>query len=378
MIEQTLHEQSGLLRLSEISNNVLDIEQAAAKGDYNAHLALKVFAYSVRKYIGAYAAAMAGFDVHALTGAIGENSSAMRHRICDGLNFLGVQLDFDRNQSVNLQTTEITAEHKCLDAKPMSATQVESVHTDTSHVKILVIAAQEAWMIAQMARRCLGQSTGSSTSHTETNSQKHIISTMQIPLAVSVRHAHLTQETVERLFGANYQLTPLKQLSQPGYLAAAETIDLIGPRGSIQHVRVLGPCREHNQIEVSQTETFHLGIDAPLRMSGILANTPCIKILGPKGEAETNGVIVAHRHIHMNPEDARAHGLSDNQHVSVRINHSDRDVIFHNVVIRVQPNTNNEMHIDTDEANAADITHSPEQVRTASGRWATLMDDTLD
>lgn len=393
-IDHALYTESGLRALSDLDHNLHNIESAAARGNQSAQLALQVFAYRVRKYIGAYAAVMNGCDVLAFTGGIGENSAAMRHRICEGLSFLGLQLDFDKNQTLTLATQPIAAN---------APGPIAAIHSDTSRIKVMVLETQEAWMIAKITCDLLTQRSaiqdkapahaseivtkkGPTTlathlTTTETSQSPHsdkppktqAKAPCRIPIAVSAHHAHLTQETVEILFGKNYQLTPLKALSQPGYWAATETITVIGPRGKIDHVRILGPCRPKNQIELSQTDTFHIGVDAPLRLSGDLAQTPRVKLQGSIGTLESDGVIVAQRHIHMCPETATSLGIKDKERVSVLLDHSARDLIFNNVIVRVQADAITEMHIDTDEANAADITHAPEEVRTPSGRWARLI-----
>jgi acetate kinase len=132
-------------------------------------------------------------------------------------------------------------------------------------------------------------------------------------------------------------------------------VEVIGPKGSFKTVRVLGPAREATQIEVSKTDTFTLGVEAPVRPSGKLEGTPKIKLRGPAGEIETNGLIIAARHIHMNIEDAAKMGLKDGDYVDVKLGDGARDVSFFNTLIRVKPSYVTEMHIDTDEANAADI-----------------------
>ena len=141
-----------------------------------------------------------------------------------------------------------------------------------------------------------------------------------IPIAVSARHIHLTEEAVAQLFGEGYTLTPRNPLSQPGQFACEETLDVIGPKRTIQRVRVLGPTRPKNQVEVSRTDEFFLGIDAPVRRSGDVSNTPGITLKGPKGTLQIpEGVICAWRHIHMRPEDAEAFGVNNGDYVEVAI-----------------------------------------------------------
>jgi acetate kinase len=178
-----------------------------------------------------------------------------------------------------------------------------------------------------------------------------------IPVAVSARHVHLSVATVERLFGHGRRLTPQHPLSQPGQFAAAETVALVGPRGRLAHVRVVGPERREDQVEVSRTDEFALGIDAPVRESGDLGATPGLRIEGPVGHIDLDhGVICSQRHIHMKPEDADLFGIVDGDFVDVRLGEHHRSLVFGEVRVRVSTAYRLEMHVDTDEANAAGIT----------------------
>ena len=328
-IEDALYRQSGLLALSGLGNDMRRIELAAADGDPNAQLALNVFAYRARKYIGAYAAAMGGCDVLAFTGGIGENSASTRRRICDRLEFLGLYLDEDLNSSLQLEG--------------FAAPQIQQPN---SRIRVIVTQTREQWMIAREVHQALSMKPGAVAEHSPS-----------IRVAVSAHHVHLTQAAVETLFGKGYQLTKLRELSQPGGWAAVETVDLIGPRGTIEHVRVLGPCRAANQIEVSATESFALGIAVPIRLSGDTANTPTLILAGPSGRLQTDGLIVAQRHIHMKPEDASRLGITNRDRVEVSIESPQRTVVFRDVAMRISTEFELEMHIDTDEANAAAIAH---------------------
>lgn len=177
-----------------------------------------------------------------------------------------------------------------------------------------------------------------------------------IPIAVSAHHVHLSQPTLERLFGEGYREHTRAALSQPGQFAAQETVTLVGPHGRLDHVRVLGPPRAQDQIEISRSDAHVLGVAAPLRLSGDLQDTPGILIQGPHGEVQlTSGLICALRHIHMHPNDAVRLGVRHNDRVQVRINSAGRDLVFADVVVRVSPEFRLEMHLDTDEANAAGI-----------------------
>jgi acetate kinase len=177
-----------------------------------------------------------------------------------------------------------------------------------------------------------------------------------IPIAISARHAHLSQATVDALFGRGHLLRVKQALAQPGQFAAEETITLAGPRGSLAQVRVMGPPRAADQIELSLSDEIALGIDAPLRLSGSLADTPGIELIGPAGRVMlTSGVVNPLRHIHMSPEDARRFGVVDHERVSVAIDSDGRDLVFGDVVVRVSPQFRLELHLDTDEGNAAGV-----------------------
>ncbi|MBN1444326.1 MAG: phosphate propanoyltransferase [Planctomycetes bacterium] len=179
---------------------------------------------------------------------------------------------------------------------------------------------------------------------------------LSIPLSVSAHHVHLTQEHVEALFGAGHELTPAAELTQPGQYACEERVTLVGPKARIERVRVLGPCRDRTQVEISRTEEFKLGIDAPIRASGDLEGSPGLRLEGPAGAVTIEeGVINALRHIHMSPEDALDLALRDRDIVRVHVEGGPRSLIFGDVLVRVRPDFKLEMHIDTDEANAAEI-----------------------
>ncbi len=169
----------------------------------------------------------------------------------------------------------------------------------------------------------------------------------------SARHAHISREHLDILFGEGYELTKKKDLSQPGQYACEERIAVIGPKGQFPGVSILGPVRPATQVEISASDARSIGVTAVVRESGDIANTPGCKIVGPKGEIEIeNGVIVAKRHIHMTPDDAEKYGLTDKQIVEVKVKSDERTLTFGDVVVRVHPNFALAMHIDTDEANA--------------------------
>ena len=184
-----------------------------------------------------------------------------------------------------------------------------------------------------------------------------------VPVGISNRHIHLSQADLDQLFGAGYQLTPMKELSQPGQFACKETVTICGPKGAIEKVRVLGPVRKETQIEIVAGDCFKLGVKAPAKLSGDLAGTPGITVVGPRGSVQTaQGLIVAQRHIHMAPADAQAYGVQDGQIVKIRVSGL-RGGIYDNVAIRVTTSSKLECHLDTEEANAMGVAGTVEIVR---------------
>ena len=177
---------------------------------------------------------------------------------------------------------------------------------------------------------------------------------MKFIVETSARHIHVTDATLEALFGAGHVLTNKKDLSQPGQYACEEKVELVGPKGNLK-VSILGPTRPADQVELSFTDARTLGLKAvPIRESGDVAGTPGLKLVGPCGEVEIKeGVMIAKRHIHMTPADAEAMGLNDKDVVSVKIETEGRSTVFGDTVVRVSPKFALAMHIDTDEANAA-------------------------
>lgn len=176
-----------------------------------------------------------------------------------------------------------------------------------------------------------------------------------IPVGVSNRHLHLSQADLEILFGQGYQLTPIKDLSQPGQFACKETVTICGPKGAIEKIRVLGPVRSKTQVEILTGDGFKLGVSAPARLSGDLHGTPGITIVGPKGSVQTReGLIVAQRHIHMTPADAQRYGVQDGQIVDMIVE-GPRGGIFSNVAVRANDTSALECHVDTEEANGMNL-----------------------
>lgn len=179
---------------------------------------------------------------------------------------------------------------------------------------------------------------------------------MKIMVETSARHIHVSQATLETLFGKDAQLTNKKDLSQPGQFACAERVKVVGPKGDLT-MSILGPVRPADQVEVAFTDARKLGITAPIKESGDVAGTPGCKLVGPEGEVEiSEGVIVAKRHIHLTPEAAAEFGVEDKQIVSVKVGMgTGRETVFGDVVCRVSDKFFPAMHIDTDESNAAGL-----------------------
>jgi acetate kinase len=324
-----LFTESGLLGLSGISGDLVTLTEAADRGDGRALLAVQVFCHRARKYLSAYIGLLNGVDVIVFTGGIGENSPGTRARICQGLDWMGINLDESLNRSARVgrgETAEISARH--------------------SRARVLVAGSDEERTIARHAVRALAH-----LRVTEVMRRKP----RPIPIGVSAHHVHLTQPHVEALFGPGRTLTWHADLTQPGQWACKEQVNLVGPKGRIDRVRVLGPVRPQSQVEIARTEEFKLGIDAPVRLSGDLDGTPGILLEGPAGQVRLAcGVICAMRHIHMSPEDALEFAVRDRDVVRIRVS-GERSLIFGDVVVRVDSQFRLDMHIDTDEANAAEL-----------------------
>ena len=176
----------------------------------------------------------------------------------------------------------------------------------------------------------------------------------KVPVGLSNKHVHLSQEDINILFGEGHELTAIKDLGQPGQFACDEKVDLVGPKRTIKGVRVLGPARKESQVEISLADGFTLGIEeVPVKGSGSLDGTPGIKLVGPNGEVELKqGVIAAARHIHMHPKDAEELGVKDKDMVKVKVE-GERGLVFENVLIRVHETYALEFHVDVEEGNAA-------------------------
>lgn len=175
----------------------------------------------------------------------------------------------------------------------------------------------------------------------------------KILVETSARHVHVTQEDLETLFGKGAKLSVKKELSQPGQFASNEKVTVVGSKRELAGVSILGPVRKATQVEISGTDARSIGVAAPIRESGDIEGSGACKLVGPCGEVElTKGVIIAKRHIHMTPEDAKKHGVADKEIVGVKFEKDGRKAILGDVVIRVSENFKEAMHIDTDESNA--------------------------
>lgn len=319
----------GLRGLSGVSRDMREIEAAAREGNHQALLAFKSFCYRIRKYIGAYMAVMGGLDAIVFTGGIGQGSAGVRSMSCQGLRRMGVVIDEAKNRAAQDLGREC------------------DIAAGESAVRVLVIPTDEERMVARETLRALSSHFIDAIIHQHDK--------VPIPIEVSAHHVHLAQAHVEALFGSGHQLTPEAPLSQPGQFTCRETVNLIGSRGRVDRVRVIGPARKVTQIEIAMTEQFRLGILPPIRESGDVEQSPGITLEGPAGAIDIDkGVICALRHIHMSPEDALQFGLRDQYRVRVRVE-GKRELIFGDVRVRVHPDYRLAMHIDTDEANAANI-----------------------
>ena len=174
-------------------------------------------------------------------------------------------------------------------------------------------------------------------------------------VGLSNKHLHLKNEDIETLFGKGHTLTPTKDLKQPGQFASEEKVDIVGPKGTLKGIRVLGPARPETQIELAMTDARAIGLSAPIRESGKLDGTPGVKLIGPAGEVTIDhGAIIALRHIHLSPEQAIEAGVKDKEVVSIKVE-GERGLVFDNVLVRSGNGHEREIHLDTDEGNAAGL-----------------------
>ena len=183
---------------------------------------------------------------------------------------------------------------------------------------------------------------------------------MNVIVEISARHLHLSQEHLDILFGAGHQLTPKKDLSQPGQFACEEKVEVVGPKSSLK-MSVLGPVRPATQVELSLTDARSIGVKAPIRESGVVEGSGACKLVGPCGEVDlAEGVMVAKRHLHIIPEDAEKAGIVDKQIVKLALKSEGRSLVFDDVIARVSSKAATAVHLDTDEANAAGISGTVE------------------
>ena len=328
-LTRQLYTEAGLLGLSGRSGDVRAVLAAADGGDARALLAVEVYCRRAHKYLSAYIAMLRGADAIIFTGGVGQNAPGIRARICQGLEWLGIRLDETRNRAARVEPG-----------------QVADIAQSHSRSRVLIVGSNEEHTIARQTVAALAK--------------KRITNVIRrsrkpIPVSPSAHHVHLAAEHVEALFGSGHTLTWYADLSQSGQFGCTEQVSLLGPKGRIDRVRVLGPVRPETQVEIARTEEFKLGIDAPIRMSGDLAGTPGLTLEGPKGTVVLEqGVICARRHIHMSPQDAMEFAVRDRDVVHVRVA-GDRSLVFGDVVVRVSGDYRLDMHIDTDEANAAEL-----------------------
>ncbi|MBF0343627.1 MAG: acetate/propionate family kinase [Nitrospirae bacterium] len=320
-LDKILNKESGLKGVSGLSNDMREILAAAEVGNVKAERALSSFCYRAKKYIGSYIAALGGLDVLLFTGGIGENSAEIRARICQGLDNLGIILDVEVNRSARVQ-------RGC----------ISDISQEGSSVKILVVAADEERMIAREIIHAVNRS------KTSEDIKGHIQN--EIPITISTHHVHLSERDYNTLLGAEGQIGQ----------AVCQSVDLIGPKGKLEAVRLARGFRDETQVEISRTEEFRLGVDAPIRNSGDIEGTPGIILRSDSRQLKLDkGVICVRRHVHMSPEDAMRFGLRDRDVIRVRVA-GDREVVFGDCLVMVSPKYRLEMHINTDEANSAEIT----------------------
>jgi acetate kinase len=310
-IETMLNKKSGLLGLSGISSDMREILKAAEAAEPRALVALKTYCYRIRKYIGAYIAAMGGVDVLIFTGGIGQGSESVRGLAVQGLAGMGIRLDEERNRGAR------------------GFDEVCRISADDSDVEMLVVPTDEERMMAREALRAVGHS----AIMRELESQPK----ETFPIRVSAPHA---------------------ALSPAGQFMCEEQIAVAGPKGRIERVQVLGPVCDRTQVEIAMAEQFKVGIDPPIRESGDVEYTPGCTLVGTAGSVQLKeGVIAAWRHIHMAPEDALRFGVRDKSVVCVGIAGNGKPG-FSGVLVRISPDARLAMHIDTDEAGTANIQSS--------------------
>ena len=338
LLRERLYTESGLLGLSGISDDVQTVLAAADSGEPRALLAVEVYCRRARKYLSSYAALLRGADAIVFTGGVGQNQPGIRARICQDLDCLGIKLDEMRNRTARVDLPTC--------GRQAGAGQVAEISAAQSAARVLVVGSDEEHTIARHAVRAVAHKRITEVIRKQSK---------PIPVNPSAHHVHLAPEHVAALFGPGHELTWHADLSQPGQFACRERVGLLGPKGRIDRVRVIGPTRAESQVEISRTEEFKLGIDAPIRVSGDLVGTPGITLEGTAGQVTLKqGLICAMRHVHMTPQDAMEFAVRDHDVVRIRAG-GRRSLTFGDVVVRVDPAYRLDMHIDTDEANAGEL-----------------------
>jgi acetate kinase len=329
-LDNLINKESGLKGLSGLSSDMREVMEAAKKGDMKALLAVQVFCYRIKKYIGAYFAALGGVDVLVFTGGIGQGSVEVRARVCQGLQHMGIILNEERNRS----------------PEP-SADGISRVSGDESKVPVLVVPTDEELMIARETVRAL--------QFCEAKERIRKQDRIPIPVATVGKYARLSANDRDFLFGPDYGLRPRFKLSQPGEFLAEECVTLVGRKNTIATVPILLPMAAESEISLSQQEEFILGIDAPVRISGDIDGTPGITLEGPMGRVTIDrGVIQHRRHLHIAPEDALKLDLKHHDLVSMEIQ-GKASARLDDVVVEIAPGANLELHIDDFEAQSLDI-----------------------
>ncbi len=322
-VDKILNKKSGLLGVSGKSNDMRELFKSALEGDIGSKSAINIFCYRVRKYIGSYMAVLGDADALIFTAGIGENSSEVRARICNGLESFGIHMDHRANRNARPQKGEVI-----------------DISKSDSKIRILVIPADEERMIA---RETLHAARMAGAGHRTAGS---------IPFVVQPSHVHLSRSDFTTLFGNN----DAGKLPVAGLQTAfKERVRLIGPGGEIDEVAVSGSFRDKTQVEVSSTDEFRLGIMAPLRDAGDLEGTPGLTIEGSKGAVKIKrGVIRVRKHIHISVKEALMRGLKDRDIVTVRTE-NDKNSILGDILVKVWSDSVSAIHIDKDEALALNI-----------------------
>jgi acetate kinase len=324
-LEDLVNRESGLKGLSGRTSDLRALEEAAEAGEHRSLLALKVYCHRVRREVGAAMATLGGVDALIFTGGIGEGSARVRNMVCQGLGFMGLELDPERNRSVSRPD------------------RVVDIARDGSPARILVIPTNEELMIARESLRAMQRT--------------HIDGILgeggaPVPIRISETHVHLSPDHVAALFGPGHRLAPRPEPAAQG-TGAGETVTLVGPQGTVEGVPVRGPARDRSQVEVAMAEQFRLGIHPPARESGDLEGTPGLALRGPAGTATLlKGAICALRHLHLSPEDAARLGLRDGYRVLVRVD-GEPAAVLGDVLVRVRADYRPVLELDADEARTA-------------------------